>query len=111
MTIFAKIIARELPADIVFENSHVIGFKDIHPVAPHHILIVTKKEIPDLQSMKSEDLFLMEEIVKAAQTIAKELNLEEGYRLVTNNGPIAGQQVSHLHFHLISGKKLNGMCG
>jgi histidine triad (HIT) family protein len=109
-TIFGKIIKRELPAEIVFENEHVIAIKDIHPAAPVHLLIMPKKEIKDLQSIKEEDLWLLGEIVKAAQTLAKEMGISEGYRLLSNNGSPAGQSVFHLHFHLIGGRHL-GMLG
>jgi Diadenosine tetraphosphate (Ap4A) hydrolase and other HIT family hydrolases len=108
-TVFGKIIRRELPADIVFENERIIAFRDIHPIAPDHILIVTKKEIPDLQSVAPEDLPLIGEMVAVAQQIARELGIDKGYRFITNNGSLAGQQVPHLHFHLIGGRKLNGL--
>lgn len=106
-TIFGKIINREIPAEIVFENEKVIAIKDIHPHAPIHLLIIPKKEIPDLQSL--EDYTLMGEIVKVAQKLAKEFGIEEGYRLLTNNGPHAGQTVFHLHFHLIGGRKIGAL--
>lgn len=108
-TIFAKIISGELPADKVFENERIIAFKDIHPVAPVHILIVPKKEIPDLQSMGVEDLPLMSEIVEVAQVLAKRYNITDGYRLLTNNGSLSGQMIFHLHFHLIGGRKLGAL--
>lgn len=108
-TIFAKIISGELPADKVFENERILAFKDIHPAAPVHILIVPKKEIPDLQSVASEDLPLIAEMIEVAQTLAKKYNILDGYRLLTNNGPQAGQVISHLHFHLIGGKKLGAI--
>jgi histidine triad (HIT) family protein len=105
-TIFGKIIAGELPADKVYEDDRIIAFKDIHPVAPVHILIVTKKEIPNLQSMSASDFFLLGDIVRVAQELAHKFGLGDGYRLLTNNGPHAGQIVNHLHFHLIGGHKL-----
>jgi histidine triad (HIT) family protein len=105
-TLFSKIIARELPAEILFENERVIAIRDIFPKAEVHILIITKKEIPDLQSMSAEDLPLLGEIVQAAQKLAKQLGIEKGYRLVTNNGALAGQSIFHLHFHLLGGKNL-----
>lgn len=108
-TIFGKIIAGELPADKVFENERIVAFKDIHPAAPVHILIVPKKEIPDLQSLTSEDLPLIGEIVEVAQTLAKRYNITDGYRLLTNNGSLAGQVIFHLHFHLIGGRKLGAL--
>ncbi|CCB87020.1 MULTISPECIES: histidine triad nucleotide-binding protein [Parachlamydia] len=106
MTIFAKIINGELPCDKVFENERIIAFKDIHPSAPVHLLIVPKKEIPDLQSVTAEDLPLIGEVVQVAQQLAVQFDILEGYRLLTNNGPLAGQTIFHLHFHLIGGRQL-----
>lgn len=108
-TIFSKIIAGELPAEKVFENERIVAFKDIHPKAPVHILIVSKKEIPDLQSVSKEDLPLMGEMVEVAQQLAKRFDITKGYRLLTNNGSMAGQTIYHLHFHLIGGQTLGGM--
>jgi len=106
MTIFSKIIKNEIPSEKVFENERIVAFKDNNPAAPVHILIVTKKEIPDLHSVKKEDLPLIGEIVTVAQQLAEEHGITDGYRLVTNNGSLAGQTVFHLHFHLIGGKQL-----
>lgn len=106
MTIFGKIIAGELSADKVFENERIVAFKDIHPAAPVHILIVPKKEIKDLQSLQPEDLPLITEIITVAQELAQRFKITEGYRLLTNNGAPAGQSVFHLHFHLIGGSHL-----
>lgn len=108
-TIFSKIISGELPADKVFENERIIAFKDINPAAPTHILIVPKKEIPDLQSLSPEDLPLIGEIVTVAQVLAERFGITDGYRLLTNNGVSAGQTVFHLHFHLIGGRKLGAL--
>ncbi|MEI8301150.1 MAG: HIT domain-containing protein [Chlamydiota bacterium] len=107
-SLFTKIIERQLPATIVFENEHVIAIKDIHPVAPVHILVIPKKEIPSIQFLKKEDLYLMEAIILAVQEIADKLELTD-YRLVTNNGADAGQSIFHMHFHLIGGKKLKNL--
>jgi len=104
-SVFSQIIERKLPAKVVLENEHVIAIEDIHPVAPVHILIIPKKEISSIQYLKREDMHLMGHIVEAAQKIADKLELTD-YRLVTNNGPDAGQTVFHLHFHMIGGKKL-----
>lgn len=106
-TIFGKIINGQIPADKVFENDKVVAFKDIAPVAPVHILIVPKKEIACLQQMQKEDFALLGEIVAVAQHLAKEFNIEEGYRLLVNNGEGAGQTIFHLHFHLIGGKSMH----
>lgn len=108
-TIFGKIIKGEVPCDKVFENERIIAFKDIHPKAPVHILICPKKEIPDLQSLKEEDMHLIQEIVQTAQKLAEEFDVAKGYRLLVNNGPDAGQTIAHLHFHLIGGKTLGQM--
>ena len=106
-TVFGKIIAGKLPCKKVFENERILAIEDIAPVAPVHILIMPKKEIPDLQSVKPEDMPLILEIIEVAKALAEEYNIEEGYRLLTNNGPEGGQVVFHLHFHLIGGRKLS----
>ena len=108
-TLFGKIIAGELPATKVFENERIIAIKDLYPKAPVHLLIIPKKEIPDLQSVKQEDLPLIGECVSVAQKLAEEFKITEGYRFLANNGTQAGQTVFHLHFHLIGGSKLGGM--
>lgn len=105
-TIFGKIIKGEIPCEKVYENEFVIAIKDIHPIAPVHILIMPKKEFKDLQSLPEKDFFLLGEIVKAAQEIAIDFDILDGYRLITNNGPDAGQTIPHLHFHLIGGRPL-----
>jgi len=105
-SLFSKIIRGELPAEKVFENDRMIAIKDIHPAAPVHILIIPKKQIPDLQSVSTEDLPLIGEIVSVAQMLAQRYNILDGYRLLTNNGSLAGQTIFHLHFHLIGGRTL-----
>ncbi len=105
-TVFGKIIQGTLPCEKVFENDRIIAFKDIAPVAPVHILIVPKKEIPNLQSVQVEDLPLVAECITVAQQLASAYHIEDGYRLLTNNGPEAGQTIFHLHFHLIGGRPL-----
>lgn len=108
-TIFGKIIRGEIPAEKVFENERILAIKDIYPKAPVHLLIIPKKEIKNLQSVSPEDLSLIGEIVMVAQKLAREFNVEEGYRFITNNGADAGQVIHHLHFHLIGGRPLGGM--
>ncbi|MCH9613435.1 MAG: Purine nucleoside phosphoramidase [Chlamydiia bacterium] len=108
-TIFKKILDKELPAEVVYENEHLICIKDINPVAPVHLLIIPRKEITSIQAMKEADLPLMGEIIKAAQHVAKEFGVESEYRLLTNNGENAGQTVFHLHFHLVGGRALGSM--
>lgn len=106
-TIFSQIIAGKIPSAKVFENERILAIKDISPVAPVHILIMPKKEIPNLQSIQVEDLPLIAEIIQVAQKLAEEFDVEEGYRLLTNNGSEAGQTIFHLHFHLIGGRQLS----
>ncbi|MEI6242123.1 MAG: histidine triad nucleotide-binding protein [Chlamydiota bacterium] len=108
-TIFTKIISGEIPSEKVFENEKIIAIKDIHPKAPIHILIIPKKPIHDLQSLQKEDFHLLGEIVTAAQEIAKKFHVENGYRLVTNNGLKAGQTIFHLHFHFLAGDKMRDL--
>lgn len=108
-TIFGKIIRGELPAEKVFENEHVVAIKDIYPQAPVHILIIPKKQFPDIQSLPDNEMHLLGEVVKAAQVLAEQYNITNGYRLLTNNGSLAGQTIYHLHFHLLGGGKLGGL--
>jgi len=108
-TIFEKIIDGELPSEKVFENERILAIKDIAPIAPVHLLIIAKKVIPSIQHMKEEDFPLLGEIVSVAQKLAKQFNIEEGYRLLTNNGTSSGQTIFHLHFHLIGGRPLGLM--
>lgn len=108
-TIFARIIAGELPCEKVFENERILAFKDIHPVAPVHLLIVPKKAIPSLQFVEKEDLPLIGECVAVAQQLAEEYGIAEGYRFLTNNGSEGGQVIFHLHFHLIGGRPLGAL--
>jgi len=108
-TIFSKIINKKIPADIVFENENVLAFKDINPKAPVHILIIPKIEIPKVTDIKgSEHSALLGEMIDAANSIAKDLGIaEDGFRLVFNCGDNGGQEVYHLHLHLLGGRKMN----
>ncbi|MGL5989952.1 histidine triad nucleotide-binding protein [Cetobacterium sp.] len=109
-TIFTKIINKEIPASIIFENDKVIAFKDINPIAPIHILVVPKKEIPTLNDITAEDSDYLIAMYLAIKDIAISLNISEnGYRLITNCNSYGGQEVFHLHFHLLGGKKLGPM--
>jgi histidine triad (HIT) family protein len=108
-TVFGLIIQGKLPCTKVFENERILAIEDIHPVAPIHILIMPKKEIPNIHSLEPHDFSLIGEILEVAQKIAEEKGIEDGYRLITNNGPNAGQSVFHLHFHLIGGTVLGRM--
>ncbi|GLI57128.1 histidine triad nucleotide-binding protein [Propionigenium maris DSM 9537] len=109
-TIFTKIIEREIPANIVYENDKVLAFKDINPQAPIHILVVPKKEIPTVNDIKAEDRELIGEMYLAIGEITKELGVqEEGYRVITNCNQYGGQEVFHLHFHIMAGEPLGPM--
>jgi histidine triad (HIT) family protein len=106
MTIFGKIIRGELPCEKVFENERILAIKDRYPAAPVHILIMPKKEIPNLQALQPEDFPLISEIILVAQKLAIEFEIEDGYRFLTNTGEESGQTIFHLHFHLIGGRRL-----
>jgi histidine triad (HIT) family protein len=107
-TIFSKIIRKEIPADIVFENDKVLAFKDINPQAPVHVLIIPKEEIPSARELDGKKhAELLGELVDAANIIAKQMDISEsGFRLVLNNGADAGQEVYHIHMHLLGGRKM-----
>lgn len=107
-TLFTKIIDREIPADIVYEDNEIISFKDINPQAPIHLLIVPKKVIPTLNDLADSDFELIGKMFKVAQKLAKENNLSEsGFRTVFNCNEDGGQTVYHLHLHLIGGRQLH----
>jgi len=110
-TIFGKIIEGTLPAKKVFENERILVIEDIYPQAPVHLLIMPKKPIRNLQSMQQADLPLIAEMMGVIQQLALDLGIEEGYRVVTNNGAHGGQEIFHLHFHLLGGKPLSGKLG
>ena len=106
-TIFAKIIRKEIPASIVFENESVLAFRDVSPQAPVHILIIPKKPLRDVAAATSADKELMGELLLVAAEIARQEGLEEnGYRIVVNTGRDGGQSVFHLHLHLLGGRSL-----
>jgi len=107
MTLFEKIIAREIPADIVYETDEIIAFRDITPKAPTHILIVPKKPIATINDLSEEDAYLVGKITLAAKEIAKLEKIEEnGYRLVFNCNKDGGQSVFHIHCHLLGGRQM-----
>lgn len=106
-TIFTKIINREIPADIVYENDHVLAFNDIAPQAPTHILIIPKKGIATINDIEPEDAAIIGELYLAAKYIAAEKGFaDEGYRVVMNCNEAAGQTVFHIHLHLLAQRKL-----
>ena len=104
--VFCKIAAGQIPSKIVYQDDDVVAFEDLNPQAPHHVLIIPRRHIASLPDLTPEDGPLLASIYIAARKIASDLNLEQGYRVVTNIGPDAGQSVFHLHFHLLGGRKL-----
>lgn len=108
-TIFTKIIKKEIPSEIVFENDRILAIKDIYPKAPVHLLIMPKKEYKTLQDVPQSDLQIIAEIVGVAKQLAEEFGVQDNYRFLTNIGEEAGQSIFHLHFHLIGGKTLGSM--
>ena len=106
-TIFQKIIDREIPADIIFEDDQCLAFKDINPIAPIHILIIPKKPIKKMSDSFIEDQVLLGHLLIKAGDIARDLGVEEAFRLVVNNGSGAQQTVFHLHIHLIAGREFS----
>lgn len=108
MTIFSKIIRREIPADIVYEDEHCLAFRDIHPQAPTHILLIPKTEIPSMAEVRPEDKDLMGHLMLTASEIAARQGLDEdGYRIVVNTRSFGGQTVHHLHLHILGGRPLS----
>jgi histidine triad (HIT) family protein len=106
-TLFEKIVAREIPAQIIYEDESVIAFRDVKPAAPVHALIVPKKPIPRIADAEESDQAVLGHLILKAAEVADKLGLtSSGYRLVINNGPDAGESVPHLHMHIIGGRSL-----
>ena len=106
-TLFKKIINREIPADIIYEDDVSIVIKDIQPQAPTHLLIIPQKVIPKLSDSSKDDQEVLGHLMLVAGIVAEQLNLDNTFRIVINNGAKAGQSVFHLHLHLLSGRSLN----
>ena len=104
-TVFKKIIDREIPAKIVHEDELCLAFEDINPQAPTHVIVIPKKEISSLDDVAEQDGALVGHLLVATRKIAAKLGLSRGYRVVTNCGGDAGQEVMHLHFHLLGGRR------
>jgi histidine triad (HIT) family protein len=105
--IFCQIVDKSIPADIVFEGPNVLAFRDIAPKAPVHVVIIPKKHIDPLQDLDEEDIVVIPEIYMAARTIAADEGIDvSGYRFLTNTGPDSGQEVEHMHWHLLGGRRL-----
>ncbi|HQU47384.1 MAG: histidine triad nucleotide-binding protein [Planctomycetia bacterium 21-64-5] len=106
-TIFQRIIDREVPADIVYEDDACLAFRDITPQAPTHVLLIPKKPIASFDELTDADGPLLGHMLLVIRKLAGDLALEGGYRVVANCGPAAGQSVDHLHFHLLGGRPLS----
>ena len=103
-TIFTKIINKEIPADVVYEDDLCLAFRDINPQAPVHILIIPKKAMPQLNDAGEADQGLLGHLMLAANKVAAREGVADAFRLVLNNGPAAGQEIFHMHFHLLAGR-------
>jgi histidine triad (HIT) family protein len=110
--IFCKIVKREIPSELVFEDEQVVAFKDINPIAPVHLLVIPKKHMESLQSASPEDEGVLGHILLVARQLAQKFGISEsGYRVVTNIGEDGGQVVKHLHFHVLGGVTLGTKIG
>jgi histidine triad (HIT) family protein len=105
-TIFKKIIDREIPADIVYEDDLCLAFRDIDPKAPTHLLVIPKKEIESFAAISDDDQSLIGHLALVTRNLARQLKLDGGYRVVCNCGDEGGQAVPHLHFHLLGGRQM-----
>jgi len=110
--LFCKIIGGEIPGDFVYKDDRVVAFKDIHPMAPTHVLIVPREHIPTLADVTERKSGLVAHMVMVANKLAKQGGVaDKGYRVVINSGPEGGQVVQHLHMHLLAGRPLDGKMG
>jgi len=106
--LFCKIIKKEIPAEIIFEDKDVIAFNDINPIAPVHVLVIPKKHIASVVGAAQEDTLLMGKLIMTAKKIADDLKIsEKGYKLLIRVGKGGGQEVEHIHLHLLGGAKLS----
>lgn len=106
--LFCKIVAREIPSQIIFENEHALAFKDLRPVAPTHVLVIPKKHVVGIRDATPDDAAMLGHVMLAARQVAEDLGLgESGYRVVVNQGADAGQSVLHLHVHVLGGRGLS----
>jgi histidine triad (HIT) family protein len=106
-TIFKRIIDGEIPARIVHQDALCMAFHDIAPQAPTHVVVIPKKEIASLDELGDDDAALIGHLFVVIRNLAQQLQLDDGYRVVTNCGPYAGQSVDHLHFHLLGGRPMS----
>lgn len=107
-TVFTKIINKEIPADILYEDDDVMAFRDIRPLAPVHILVIPKREIASVNDLSPEDALLAGKLILVARDVAMRLNIsEKGYKLLLRVGKDGGQEIPHIHLHLIGGARLH----
>jgi histidine triad (HIT) family protein len=106
MSIFQRIIDKEIPAKIVYEDETCLAFHDVAPQAPTHVLVIPKQEIKSIDALTEGDAELIAHIWLVIRDVARQLNLSDGYRVVVNNGRDGGQSVDHLHFHLLGGRQM-----
>jgi len=108
--LFEKIVAKEIPSDMLYQDEYVTAFRDINPQAPIHVLIIPNRNIPTVNAAEAEDAELLGKLFLVAKKLAKELGIaEQGYRLIVNCNEDGGQDVFHLHMHLLGGRKLGRM--
>lgn len=105
--LFCRIVAGEVPSDRVYEDDEVIAFRDINPRAPTHVLVIPRRHVPDVHALTDADGELLARLFGAVRRIADDAGLGQGYRVVTNVGPEAGQSVFHLHLHLLGGRSMS----
>jgi histidine triad (HIT) family protein len=106
--LFCKIVAKQIPSTIVAENEHAVAFRDLHPGAPTHVLVVPRKHVVNLNAATDEDASLLGRVLLLARDVAKSEGLEEkGYRIAVNNGAGVGQSIFHLHVHLLGGRAMS----
>ena len=110
-TLFEKVIDREISAKIEHEDDHCIVIHDIDPKAPTHLLVIPKKVIPRIAEMQAEDKELVGHLIHTASSVAESLKLEDGFRVVINNGKDGGETVPHLHVHVLGGRPMTGPPG
>lgn len=105
-TIFKQIIDGQIPADIVYDDDVCLAFRDTNPAAPTHVLLIPKREIPALSALTDDDTAVMAHLWSVIPALARQLGLDDGYRVVVNCGARGGQTVDHLHFHLLGGRQM-----
>ena len=105
--LFCRIVAGEIPSDRVLETDEVIAFRDIHPQAPTHVLVVPRRHVPDVDTLADDDAGLLSALFAAVRRVAEQERLAKGYRVVTNVGAESGQSVFHLHFHVLGGRRMS----